>query len=154
MFETVLIKFLIKSEKEKLLKSYEETLDMYELIMNRTEKSKDRFYMSNYDTRKSIYNGIDKIEKIIKDTYKRYKKYGGKRYFVLRERTPFLKDNEFIHECSRCKKKHIYTKEDIRHGRIKKCYVINKLFSCSEPHEIEEEVEVLICPTCGKNNII
>lgn len=154
MFERILSKIIPKEDKEKLLKEYEELLDSCEFKMDMIESSQFKFYSANYETRESIYNSIDAIEIIFNNTYRKYKKMGGKKYFKLRERIPLLKENEFIHKCSRCNKKHIYTKEDIKEATIEGYYTRRILWHYSEPQKYEQDVDVVICPTCGKKDII
>lgn len=154
MFERILSKIIPKEDKERLLEDYERILDTAEFSMETIENSQFKFYLANYETRKSIYDSIDEIEKVFNKTYRKYKKMGGKKHFKPREKIPFLKNNEFIHKCSRCYKNHIYTKEDVKEAIIEGYYTRRILWHYSEPQKYEQDVDVVICPTCGKKDII
>lgn len=155
MFERIKNKFIPKEEKEKekALKEIEEILEWYVERSNFYYGLKDYIYTLNYRDRWELLNLIKELDRGFEHALKIYRKFGGTEVYSYKK-IPFLKDNEFIHKCSRCNKKHIYTKEDIKEATIEGYYTRRILWHYSEPQKYEQDVDVVICQTCGKKDII
>ena len=150
MFESVLIKLLPVWRRQSILKETENNIKEISKEIEEISNSKDNFYKLDYQNRKKAYKSLKKSEYYFNKLCKRYKKMGGKKYFLYPVEIPFLRLDEFIEKCSKCGTKHIYKADDILEGRKERVYK-NKY---SELKMLRSYVKVVICKSCGNKNII